>query len=517
MSKQGIMRTFGLGFMVLATLSAATTGCGSSGEEAGVQSTAPVVESVKPSEPPATLKVILYEGSAAVNYDNFITHYIEEKTNTKLVITPIPGAQLEEKLNVMLASGERPDIIMYSSDSAEAKYTKSGLLLPINNYFDKAPNLKKYGEKGIWNVMKQLDGNIYAVPNGGANGNVDNTPIFRKDWLDKLGLSVPATIDEFYQVADAFTNQDPDGNGKKDTYALGGYTNSGQWQLQPYDQIFGAFGVLPGQWIKQGEALIYGDIAPGMLDALKFMNKLYKSNFIDPEFVTDNSSRFKDKLIKGKFGTASYRMFMFDTNNTNNYYKPFHDNNPTGELVTGGVLQAAANNPAIGPRSLTARGWLKTSILKESKNIDAAVRLMDYLASDEGIRLMNYGLEGTDYTVENGIVASKISDEQKLARGINQIRLVFYPLHDHTSKVFQDIQKKAEAIAYRDPSDGIYVNNPNLINLGKYSAEQFLKMITSNDPIDGMFDDFVKEWNKRGGEEWTKQINDEYKARNTGK
>ncbi|MDF2921613.1 MAG: extracellular solute-binding protein family 1 [Paenibacillaceae bacterium] len=511
----------GIGLAALSVLGTVLSGCAGSDETAessmspsntAAPATAAAAPTAKAAEP-ARLKVILFEAVAGLSFDNFSTHYIEEKTNTKLDITAIPGAQLEEKLNIMLASGERPDVIMYASDSTEAKFVDSGLLLPINTYFDRAPNLKKYGEKGIWNAMTHADGNIYAVPNAGANGNVDNTPLIRKDWLDKLGLSVPTTVEEFYTVADALTHKDPDGNGKKDTFAIGGYTSSGQLQLQPYDQIFGAFGVLPGQWVQRGDKLVYSSVAPGMLEALKFMNRLFMNNVMDPEFVTDNGSRFKDKLLTGKLGTASYRQFIFDSLNINNYYKPFHESNPTGEMALGGVLKAATEHPVVGPRILTQRGWLKTSVLKESKNAEAAIRLIDYLSSEEGIRFNNYGVEGTDYSVENGVVKMKITDEQKNARGIGQIRLVFYPLYDHTSPEFRKAQAYAEEIAYRDPTDGLYVNNPNVTDLNKFASERVLQMITSTGSIDNMYADYVKEWNRRGGEEWTAQINEAYKAR----
>lgn len=454
---------------------------------------------------PTTLKLLVWEAYPGVSVDNKTKQYIEEKTNTKLDITV--SADIENKLQVMLASGDKPDIVQFSGDPLEMKLTKSNVLVPVNTYFDKAPNLKKVFDGGLADIMKHSDNNIYAIPIRGSS--IDNIPIYRKDWLDKFNLKVPTTLDEYYAVADAFSNKDPDGNGKKDTYALSAFSNGGNVDISPMDMVFSAYGTLLGNWILKDGKLVAGEVAPGTLDALKFLNKMYKAKMIDPEFVTDNAARFKDKVLKGNIGAPVYRYFLMDSSNLNNYYAPLKQNNPNAEFVEGGILKGPNNS--IGFRMLTQRGWLKTAVVKDSKNVDAAIRVIDFLASDEGNKYMNYGEEGKDYTVENGVVKKTINDDQMKQAGIGQFKLAFNFLYSHTSKRFQDLFKYAHTIGYHDPTDGLVVeSNTKSTELGQFTSQQFVKMIMNDGPIDDMYNDYVTEWYKRGGTEHTKAFNDAY-------
>jgi len=483
-----------------------SSGASSSPSSAAKASASPSAAATK--QPPTTLKLAVLETYPGVSVDNKTTKFIEEKTNTKLEITVLPSGDIENKLQVMLASGDKPDIIQFGSDSLEMKLTKSNVLLPVNTYFDKAPNLKKLGDGGLWDVMKHSDGNIYTIPIRGSA--IDNIPIYRKDWLDKLGLKVPTTLDEYYAVADAFSNQDPDGNGKKDTYALSAFANGGNVDLSTMDMVFSAFGILPGNWFLKDGKLVTGAVAPGALDALKFLNKMYKNKMIDPEFITDNAARFKDKVLKGNVGAPVFRYFLMDTSNLNNYYAPLKQNNPNAEFVEGGVLKGPNGN-GIGYRMLTQRGWLKTAVSKDSKNAEAAIRVLDFLASDEGNMYENYGEPGKDYTVENGVVKKTINDDQMKQAGIGQLKLSYNALYSHTSQRFQDLFKYAHTIGYHDPTDGLVIeDNAKATELGQYTSQQFAKMILSDGPIDSLYNDFVTEWYKRGGTEYTKAINDAY-------
>ncbi|RTE04228.1 extracellular solute-binding protein [Paenibacillus whitsoniae] len=487
------------------------TGCSSNNDTSSSPSAASTSTAAATKQPTATLKLAVLETYPGVTLDNKTTHYIEEKTNTKLDITVIPSGDLENKLQVMLASGDKPDIIQLSTDTLEMKLTKSNVLLPLNTYFDKAPNLKKFGDGGLWDIMKHNDNNVYTIPIRGSA--IDNIPIYRKDWLDKVGLKVPTTLDEYYAVADAFTNKDPDGNGKKDTYALSAYTAGGNVDLSSMDMVFSAFGTLPGNWILQDGKLVPGAVAPGALDALKFLNKMYKEKMIDPEFITDNAARFKDKVIKGTVGAPVYRYFLMDTSNINNYYTPLKQNNPNAEFVEGGILKGPKQN-GIGYRMLTQRGWLKTAITKDSKNIDAAIRVLDFLASDEGNMYENYGEKGKDYTLDNNIVKQLIKDEEIKAAGIGQLKLAFNFMYNHTSQRFQELYKFAHTIGYRNPADGLVIDdNSKATELGQFTSQQFTKMILNEGPIDDLFKDFVTEFYKRGGTDYTKAMNDAYLAK----
>lgn len=164
---------------------------------------------------------------------------------------------------------------------------------------------------------------------------------------------------------------------------------------------------------------------------------------------------------------------------------------------------------------LTRRGWLKTAVLNSSPHVDAALRVLDFLASDEGNKYMNYGEEGVDYKVEGDLLTKTITDDQMKQEGIGQLRLAFNALYDQTSPRYRELFDYAHKIGYKDPADGLVVeNNTKQVELDQYTGQQYVKMIMSDGPIDNMFADYVKEWKKRGGDALTQAFNDAYQEKN---
>lgn len=292
-----------------------------------------------------------------------------------------------------MASGDIPDIIQCETETMEAQLLESGILLPINEYCDKYPNIEKAHMEEIWDLMEYNDGNIYSI--GVSTQNPLYCTSYRKDWLDKFGLEVPQTIDEYYEFAKKVALEDPDGNGKNDTFAFGGYKVIDTSQ---FDHIFSAYGSLPNYWMEKSGKIVNGSIQPEMKAALTMLNKMYTEGIIDPEFVTDDSPRWQQKVKSATYGAGVTKIHMFDINNWNNYYGTFKQACPDGELVYGPILQGASDHPT-GIRRDSERGWLRTFIHKNSENVDAVLRLLNYLMSEEGNRFARYGNEGEHYKV----------------------------------------------------------------------------------------------------------------------
>jgi putative aldouronate transport system substrate-binding protein len=122
-----------------------------------------------------------------------------------------------------------------------------------------------------------------------------------KDWLDKLGLKAPTTLDEMFEVAKAFTEKDPDGNGKNDTYGVGGFIN-GVGLGDRFDFIMGGYDV-PGLWDVRDSGNIKLNVRdPNYAKALTFFNKLVTAKVIDPDWPTLKRDDFRARWKQGKFG-----------------------------------------------------------------------------------------------------------------------------------------------------------------------------------------------------------------------
>lgn len=228
---------------------------------------------------------------------------IEKQTNIKIKWREFPSDSFNEKVNLMLASGDFPDIMWRGLNAQQlATHSRSGDIIPLDDLIDKyAPRWKElfeefpYAEK----IAKNPDGKIYSLPyvrQEEANSGYRDTIFINKAWLDKLGLPIPETTDEFLTTLKAFAEQDPNGNGKKDelpwTFIFNSYVNGN------FD-IFGSFGRLDGPnhfFVEEGGKVVYAALTEENKNAIKYMHELYKVGGIDPESFTQNATQFKAKV-----------------------------------------------------------------------------------------------------------------------------------------------------------------------------------------------------------------------------
>jgi ABC-type glycerol-3-phosphate transport system substrate-binding protein len=445
-----------------------------------------------------------------VPFQDFAMKYMEDHTRTKITWIRLLPDELQEKLNLLLASGQRPEIVQFNTDDFEFQLTASDLLQPLNDLLNsKMPNLRKVWGEAIWKAMTHPDdGKIYAIPTELLFTYIHFTTMYRKDWLDKLGMKVPATVDEYYNTAVAMAQRDPDGNGKKDTYAFGGV--QGYAGTRYFDHVFSAFGTHLQQWLDVNGKLANGYVLPGAKEGLKLMRRLYEAGAIDPEFITDDETRSANKVEVGRYGAPNFYVFMFDS--AHRYYKNFRDNSPNGSWVQGTAPLTATGVKPIGQRMLGQRGWLKTAIIKGSKNIDAAARIIDWLATDEGALYYNFGIPGEDHSVDaNGKITliTPPSDWQK--RSVQQIWLIGRDMSGRTAtpEFLRAVEISSAGGPVPSADEGLIVPERQQYeqDLNIFAREQFAKMTVGEIAIDPGFDQFVQQWNSRGGKALTDALN----------
>jgi len=180
---------------------------------------------------------------------------IHKLIGKKLDITWVPNADYVEKLNVTLASNNIPDVLVVGEKGPTfVRAAEAGAFWDLTGKLDAYPNLKPADEQTGRNAM--VNGKTYGIYR--TRPLLRSAVVLRKDWLAKVGLPLPETVDDLYRIAKAFTEQDPDGNGKKDTYGLiipkwpGNYASS-----SPYDTIETWFGA-PNGWGERGGKLVPG-------------------------------------------------------------------------------------------------------------------------------------------------------------------------------------------------------------------------------------------------------------------
>ena len=226
---------------------------------------------------------------------------LAEKTNVNVNFDQIQPEVWDEKINLILSSGELPDLI-YGADmdaSDIMKYGQAGYFLPLNDLIEEyAPNISRLLEErpNLARMITMDDGNIYNIPfyDEFLPENIPDTMFINQTWLDTLGLDMPTTTEEFYQVLKAFKEQDPNGNGIADEIPfdfLPGEVNLGDYSL------YGSFGVLDNAkhlMVKDGQVL-FSLAQEGYKEAVKYLNRLYTEGLIDPEVFTQDRSQYSSK------------------------------------------------------------------------------------------------------------------------------------------------------------------------------------------------------------------------------
>ncbi|MFH5183622.1 extracellular solute-binding protein [Paenibacillus sp. TAB 01] len=324
--------------------------------------------------------------------NNKITKWINDAGLVKARFVAVPRSQSEQKLNALFASGEAPDLILEYAPQIKDTLIDRKLLRPIDDMIEKYsttykqlltqyPVLRKAGTAA--------DGKLYQF--GRINETIPTRGLFiRADWLKKLHLSVPTTTEELYMVAKAFTEQDPDGNGRNDTYGIALSYNSGY----VLSEMFGV--TYPDFVVRDGE-LVHGWDNIEALTAFK--RKLYSEGLVDREFLSDkNGARAKQDFLNDRIGIYMDQFNVPITFYTDTY-APLKRNVPNAELM---VIPYPAtpvgrfNSVFVNPIQMTA------VVNAETKHPEAVMKYVDFAASEKFMKTMYYGFEGVHSKTEPG-------------------------------------------------------------------------------------------------------------------
>ncbi|MCU6792331.1 ABC transporter substrate-binding protein [Paenibacillus sp. WQ 127069] len=330
-----------------------------------------------------TLKIMVKGSSIVENFaTNEFTKWLEEKTNIHIDWEVAPEKTFAEKLNVSLASGDYPDVLLNMSVSPiqQSIYGKDGVFISLNPFIDKyGVEMKKmFGQVSyVKDLITMPDGNIYSVPqvNDCYHCSLGQKMWIYQPWLDKLGLKMPETTDEFYQVLKAFKEKDPNGNGKADEIPLVGATNGPSSTLDLF--LTSAFieKDFNLKYVKDGKVQVAYN-QPEWKEALKYMSKLYAEGLISPQTFTQDRNQLKQMglnpeiPITGVIASQNQTVFV-DVDNPR-----FKDYISVPPLKGPAGIRSTAYNPyAVSTGQFV--------ITNRAKNPAAAFRMADLLLSEE--------------------------------------------------------------------------------------------------------------------------------------
>jgi multiple sugar transport system substrate-binding protein/putative aldouronate transport system substrate-binding protein len=347
-------------------------------------------------------------GNELQNYDGVdkdrVWDEIEKKTNTKIELSGAPITGYIEKISVMINTGEAPDLFFFLPERSEAysKWVQQEMIKPIDNYIkdgSKYPNIYKILSNSQYKNLTYE--NKYTIVPYIAPEN--NWAVYiRSDWLDNLKLKTPETIDEYLDVMKKFTFNDPDKNGKNDTYGL--TSSKGIYWFMPF---YAAFVKKPDwNYSIDKKTMEFMYLTKEYKQYLGVMAKAYADGLIVKDFYSKIDDMKIEDFATGKAGIMVHNA----SSHMQNIMQKLEQASPNAKIDV--IL------PPKGPAGANMHGWGGWwggySISSNCKNVDAALRVLDYMVSEEGGKLRYYGIENIHYT--NTDKGSVISDKNLLER-----------------------------------------------------------------------------------------------------
>ncbi|MGF9696773.1 extracellular solute-binding protein [Paenibacillus sp. MABNR03] len=482
--------------------------------------------------------------------NNQYSRYVKDNLNidTKVTWQAATGTNYEQKVNLAISSNDLPDALVVKDTQLRAM-VKAGQLEDLTDAFNRyaSPAMKSYMEKtnGVSAEAVTFDGKMYAIPSIQVHSDGVHQMWIRKDWLDKLGLEPPKTMEDLENVAKAFVEQDPDGNGQNDTIGIAGQQNGGRLYANflestnntyGLDPIFGAYKAYPGYWLKDDSGSpVYGSILPETKEALAKLRDMYANGLIDKELGIRKSA--SEPVVNGNAGIFFAPWWMG--------YGPLPDaikNNPEANwqayllpLDAEGQFNAHMGAPST----------VFVVVRKGYEHPEAVIKMLNLLIRDESkfdisvpvghypLRVPMSYMDESEYSakaLQEVLAGSKKPEDftdpgyKLLAADIQNVKKVKKEPYDNMDIQYWDPQADLGVWSriysllvgssslqqdYNKVYSLLYSQTRTMesrwSNLKKLEDETFLKIIMGAAPLD-TFDTFVSDWKKQGGDRITEEV-----------
>ena len=446
---------------------------------------------------------------------------LAEATNTKLSFMTPPVGQEREQFNLIIASGDYPDIFIdrwtdYTGGASKA--LGDNVIIALNDLIEEhAPNIKvaiaQYPD--AFKYVTNEAGEIYGLPIVFT----DNMQIvtwgvnIRKDWLDELGLEVPDTVDEYYEALTGF---------KEQMGAVSPFTLTLE-QLKNSRFISGAYGVSTTFYQENG-VVKYGPVEDGYKEYLKTLNKWYTEGLLDRDFATIDNSTRGAKILNSEAGMS----WAPSKGGVAAWNQGLQESNPNA-LVIGAPYASLNEGEIVKLGQANPIASIACTISSTCKDPVAAIKFLDYFFSEEGRLLLNFGIEGESYDMIDGepifreeimestdmpalsklnMYASSPEGNGGLATIYDQRYLI--QINDTTPNVTEALESWAQSSTFENEMYGIMALSEDssryasiMNEIETYVDELLLKFIMGQESIDDRYDEYIANIKSKGVDEAT--------------
>lgn len=483
-------------------------GCSGKSAPAPAQSSS-VATSQPANLPPFPVSIIInYFTAEPPEKDGPTQKAIEAYTNTKLDIAWLPSAAYDDKFNVLMSSGDMPMMLLVKDNKMPVvvQAVQGGAFWELGPYLKDLPNLSKANPIVQNNVS--YDGKTFGLYRRVALARYGF--VVRRDWMDSLNLKDPANIDELYNVLKAFTLNDPDKNGKADTFGLV-ERNS----FMVHDGLTVAYGG-PNIWsVDSAGKMTPAFMTKEYMDASNFLKKLYDEKIMNGDFAVAQKPQTYDYVNKGAGG-----MYWGSMDDSKSQHGPLFKANPSAKID----VFSSVSGPK-GMRMKPTTGWngmlfFNKKMVKTEADLKKCLAFVDKLEDKKMQDLFTYGVEGRHYEVVNGLIKPFADKTDLFAKELgswsqfsvmqyvdNRSKADVLPIVAKYEKLWADNEKYAVANPCEPFISPTYTTNGT--ELDKIILDARVKYIMGAIDAAG-WQKATDQWLKSGGEKMIKEFEASY-------
>lgn len=432
------------------------------------------------------------------------------------------GSDYVQKLNTRIASGDLPDMFLPWQGN-EAALIKQGALADLTDLLPvHAPHVWEQVPQEVWDVVRSADptgeGRIYYVPL--IQAYTYYGAFIRQDWLDRVGLAVPRTKDEYVNVLRAFRDQDANGNGIADDEVPVTGREQGRWM----DHLFAMYGVAMVEgypvWDLYDGEITYSAVTENMRDAIAFIRDLYAEKLLDPNVFLNKGDDWQ-ALINGDKAGSYFHINETQQSRIENMTKI----NPDAHLVALGVPSVPGYEGFYTIMQNNRPQWVIAD--KDEETVINALRLLNWGADPANLEKRILGVEGMHHKIVDGkpVLLPFEPDKSEtlivgsIASTFETMKYQFEVQANSASEGQQSYLRQRDAIFEGNQPYGkviagdgipatIWDGYSDLKNHTMYQ-EYMTKIIIGQWSLE-KFDEFVDKWYKSGGSEVTQRARDWY-------
>lgn len=457
--------------------------------------------------------------------DDPIDLALSEIAGLDLSVQWVPNSDYGSKTNTVLAGDDIPDVmVIQGKDQAFVQTAEAGGFWDLTEHLASGDYPNLVTENPEVQEASSVNGKVYGVYR--ARDVIRHSVIIRADWLDNLGLDLPETTDDLYEIARAFTEDDPDGNGQDDTYGMINIAWAGLGNGSPYDAIEVWHGA-GNLWTDQGGELVPSFTTDAWLEALEYERDLVDNGYVNPDYATMDGANWNEPFLNGEGG-----IIIDVQSRAAQLVGLFKDQDPEGfDQYVGLAGQLEGPHGTFAMPTAGYAGFLAVprSSVQTEEQLDQVLTALNELNSTEAQNLMNHGIEGDNYTVEDGgaVFDPAKQDFTDLVTGawaqlgMNLAGYTAHPIKQAT-EYEQEFYDYRLALQAEDLENAVFnpaaaFVSPTYTTKGAQLDNIILDARIQY--IDGQIDEAglqaaIEQWHSSGGSDVAQEINDLYSSAN---